>query len=433
MSVKKGKFFPRGIHVKDMKSLSKNKPIEVLPDPDEVAICLSQHIGAPATSIVQIGDKVQKGQLIATANGAVSANIYASIAGTVVAIDSLPTAVGAMQNHIIIRKDVNIEGPQEVKLPPLKIMNKETIIERIREAGIVGLGGAGFPTAIKVMPKAPVDTLIINGAECEPYLTCDYRLMLERTEDIRKGIELFRIALGVKKVLIGIEANKMDVIEKFAEFEDMDTVILKKQYPVGSEKHLIYACTKRVVPTGKLPADVGCCVQNIKTVLATYDAVYDNIPLYKTVITVSGNGIENPKNLVVPVGASYDYIISYCGGMSNDTVKIIAGGPMMGKALISTNMPVKKADSGLVLLTDEEACSIQPTNCIHCGVCALNCPMKLMPMMIDFYTLAGNYKLGEKYGAKNCIECGSCAYNCPAKRALVQSITLCKAKLREMK
>ena len=434
--LKKGKYFPRGIHVHDMKYLSKNSPIEVLPEPEEVSICLAQHIGSPASSIVQVGDKVRKGQLIAEATGPISANIYASLTGTVISIDDFPTAMGVMQKHIVIRKAEQGDtefGEYEMTLPPLEVMNKETIINRIREAGIVGLGGAGFPTAVKVSPKNQLEYLIINGAECEPYLTCDYRLMLERTEELRRGIELFKIALNVKKVMVGIEANKPDVIEKFAKFTDFDTVVLRKQYPVGSEKHLIYACTGRKVPIGKLPSDVGCCVQNIKTVLATYDAVYNNIPLYKTVITVTGEAVKNPKNLVVPVGTSYDYIIDYCGGMSDETAKVLAGGPMMGKALISTAMPVKKADSGLVLLLEDETSSSQPTNCIHCGVCALNCPMKLEPMMIDFYTLAGDYKTAAKYGARNCIECGSCAYNCPAKRALVQSISLCKAKLREVK
>lgn len=425
----KGKFYPYGVHVRDMKSLSKDKPIEAMPAPEEVAISVSQHIGAPAIPTVAVGDEVVKGQLIAEASGAVSANVYSSVCGTVTAIEDVFNPMGAKQKYIRIKNNGKTE---ENFFPNLEDFSGAALIERIRLAGIVGLGGAGFPTAIKLMPKNKLDTLVVNGAECEPYLNCDYRLMLERTDEIIKGINYFARALGVENIIVGIEKNKPDAIEIFSE-RGMKVVALKKQYPMGSEKHLIYCCTGRKVPTGKLPADVGCSVQNIKTLIASYEAIELNKPLTEVVMTVSGGGVNEPKNIKVAIGTSFTDIVNFCGGEKEETVKYVAGGPMMGKAIPNLNQYVRKTDSGLLLLTDKEADVTEPTNCINCGKCAKNCPMRLMPMYIDFYTLAGDYEKAAKYGAQNCIECGSCAYNCPAHRALVQSISFCKQKLREKK
>ena len=401
-----------------------------MPAPAKVYICLSQHIGAPAIPVVSVGDRVKKGTLIAEASGAVSANVYSSVSGVVADICDVVNGLNQKQRYIVIDNDFSDE---EELLPQMPELTPASIVERIRLAGIVGLGGAGFPTAIKLLPKAKIDTLIINGAECEPYLTCDYRLMIERTEEIYKGIQYVAHALGVKKIIIGIEINKPLAIEAFSKYKDLTVVALKKQYPMGSEKHLTYVTTGRKIPVGKMPFDAGVVVQNIKTVLAAYCAIELNKPLTQTTLTVSGRGIKEGKNLTVAIGTPYSDIIEYCGGKSENTVKIVAGGPMMGKALTGLNQYVKKADSGILCLTDKESCAANPSPCINCGLCARKCPMRLMPMYIESFALAGDFKGAEKYGAMNCIECGLCAYNCPAKRALVQSITFAKAAIKEMK
>lgn len=427
MSLIKPKPYRYGVHVRDMKGLCMDKPIEVMPAPAEVAISVSQHIGAPAIPVVNIGDEVKKGQMIAEASGAVSANVFSSVCGEVIAIDEIVNPMGFKQKYIRIKNNGKTD---EFLFDNLENFDSASLIGRIREAGIVGLGGAGFPTAIKLSPKTQLDTLVVNGAECEPYLNCDYRLMIERTDEVIKGINYFAQALNVDNILVGIELNKPEAVKLFSE-RGMKVVPLKKQYPMGSEKHLIYCCTGRKVPTGKMPFDVGCSVQNIKTLIASYEAIELNKPLTEIVMTVSGKGIAQPKNIKVAIGTHFTDIAEFCGGEKPETVKYVAGGPMMGKALVNLDQYARKTDSGLLFLTDGEADDNPPTNCINCGRCAKNCPMRLMPMYIDFYALAGDYDKAAVYGAMNCIECGSCAYNCPAHRALVQSISFCKAKLRE--
>lgn len=430
MSIRKGKNYPYGIHVKDMKELCSNSPIEVMPSPDTVYLCMSQHIGAPANPIVAVGDKVKKGQLVGEASGPVSANVYSSICGEVVAIEDIVNGLGQKQKYVVVKNDGSNE---EVLFPEIENRLPPALIERIRLAGIVGLGGAGFPTAVKLTPKSQLDCLIINGAECEPYLNCDYRLMLERTDDIYKGIKYVAKALNVKNIILGIEENKPKAIEAFKIYEDLDVVILKKQYPMGSEKHLIYCTTGRKVPVGKMPFDVGVCVQNIKTMIACYEAIDLNKPLTETVMTVSGYGINTPKNIKLALGTPFTDVTDFCGGMKDGAIKLVAGGPMMGKALVGLNHYSRKTDSGLLVLVDGETNVSQPTNCINCAKCAKNCPMRLMPMYIESYALAGDFVNAKKYGAMNCLECGSCAYNCPAKRSLVQSISMAKNKIRELK
>ena len=430
MSVKKGKNYAYGIHVPDMKELCAEKAIIKMPAPQKVYISMSQHIGAPAIPVVSVGDKVNKRQLIGTASGVISANVFSSICGTVTAIEDIVTASGLKMKHVVIENDGRDE---EIFFDNIENFEPTTIIERIRLAGIVGLGGAGFPTAVKLSPATKLDTLIINGAECEPYLNCDYRLMIENTEDIYRGAKYCAMALGIKKIIFGIEANKPKAIEALSKYHDIEVVVLKKQYPMGSEKHLIYCTTGRKVPIGKMPFDVSCCVQNIKTLIAIKHAIEDNKALSSTVLTVSGGGIKEPKNLRVQIGTPLDDIIEFCGGLVGETVKIIAGGPMMGKGMINTKAYTRKTDSGYLFLTEKETCIKEPTNCINCGKCAKNCPMRLMPMYIESFALSGDYKEAERYGAMNCIECGSCAYNCPAKRSLVQSISMAKSKIKEMK
>lgn len=430
MSIRKGKNYRYGIHVGDRKSLTKDLPIETMPDSEKIYISMSQHIGAPAIPVVSVGDKVKKGQLIGKENGVVSANVYSSISGTVTEIRDIVNGLGQKQQYVIIDNDFSGE---EVFFDKMTSFEANDIIERVKLAGIVGLGGAGFPTAVKLTPKNPIDTLIINGAECEPYLTCDYRLMLERTDEIYNGIKYTAKALNVSKIIVGIEANKPEAIEIFSKYDDLDIVVLKHQYPMGSEKHLIYCTTGRKVGLGKMPFDVGVCVQNIKTMIAIHEAMVMDKPLAKTVITVSGKGVRQPKNLRVALGTPFEDIIKYCGGVLEDTVKIVAGGPMMGKALVTTTQYTRKTDSGLLLLVPGEANISSPTNCINCGKCAENCPMRLIPSLMEYYVLSNDFAQAEKLGIMNCIECASCAYNCPAKRPLTQGFNFAKGKIRELK
>ena len=429
MSFIKAKYYPYGSKIRGTK-LSKDSPIEKITPPKMVYISMSQHIGAPAIPIVSVGDTVKKGQLIGEASGALSANVYSSVSGIVKEIKQIVNGLGQNLNHIVIENDFNDD---ELLFEDMADFSPKSLVERIRLAGIVGLGGAGFPTAIKLTPNHQLDTLVVNGAECEPYLTCDYRLMIERTEDIYKGIQYVKKALGIEKVIVGIESNKPKAIEAFSKYDDLDVVVLRKQYPMGSEKHLIYVTTGRKVPVGKMPFDIDCCVQNIKTLIACYEAIEHNKPLTEGVVTVSGHGVKEPKNILAPLGTPIDELIEYCGGKSEDSIKIVAGGPMMGKAIVHLNHYTRKTDSGILCLTDKETDTSTPTNCINCGFCAKNCPMRLMPMYIEAYANAGNYKEAERYGAMNCIECGLCTYNCPAKRSLVQTISYAKGKIKEMK
>ena len=429
MKAIKGKFFYRGIHIKDMKELSASKEIEILEPQELVLLSLSQHIGKQASPIVSVGDKVLMGQLIATADGLISANVYSSVSGEVMGFEERLNPKGNKSNFVVIKNDFKYTA---TTLSPLENFESESILNRIREAGIVGMGGAGFPTYVKLSPKTKVDTLVINGAECEPYLTCDYRLMIERFNDLVEGILLLKKALKVEKILVGIETNKPDAIKLFESIDSMQVVALKKRYPMGSEKHLIYCATGRKVPVGKLPSDVGVVVQNISTAIAVYEAVKLNKPLYERAMTVSGKGIVNPKNLLVKFGTSFETVFNYCGGKKTETVMLISGGPMMGSTMLSTDYYTKKTDSGLLVLDKSEADAKNPSLCINCGRCASVCPMKLMPMTIDFFTQHEEYEKAKEFGGVlNCIECGCCSYVCPAKRSLLQSITLCKSKLRK--
>lgn len=421
------KLFQMGIHVPDNK-LTKLSEIEVMPPPKKVYISMSQGIGAPAVPSVAVGDRVLKGQKIANAGGFISANIYSSVAGIVSEIKEIINSFNVLENYICIENDFSEE---ESRMPPLKNFDREEIVNRIKDAGIVGLGGAGFPTYVKLTPKTHVDTLVIDGAECEPYLTCDHRLMLKYYKEIEKGAHLAAKALGAERIKIGIELNKSDCIELFEKNTDLEVVRLKEKYPQGAEKNLVYVATKRKVPTGKLPADAKVAVQNVATCFAIYQAVINNIPLYERVMTVAGKGINTPKNLLVRNGTPTAEIIDYCGGIADNTVKLVRGGPMMGKAMYIMDGYTKKMDGGLLALTPDEANTKLPTNCINCGRCAAACPMKLTPMNFDRFCQFERFDDAKQYGVMNCIECGSCAYVCPAKRSLVQSILVCKAKIRQ--
>ena len=428
MKAIKGKPFFAGIHVKDRKSLACGQKTEVMPDPAEACISLSQSLGKPAVPVVEKGRKVKEGELIAKADGAISSNVFASIAGEVTDVKPLPSANGSTETYIVIKGDGSGEKQY---LPPLTDPDAEAIKARIQECGIVGLGGAGFPAAVKVAPKTCVDTLILNGAECEPYLTCDHRLMLENTEEIARGARYIAKALGVEKIIIGIEANKPDCIAAFEKFDDIQPVILKKQYPMGSEKHLIYVTTGKKVGIGKLPAGCGTVVQNVATAFAVCEAIEKGKPLYERVLTVSGGAVKQPKNLWVKVGTAVKDIVDFCGGESQPPKKVIQGGPMTGLALASYDIYTHKTTSGVLLLNEKEAAAEEPTPCLNCGMCADVCPMHLMPMQTAFYSAAGEFEKAAKLGnTAACIECGACEYTCPAKRPLIQAIRKTKAYMR---
>lgn len=411
-----------------MKGISKDAPLEVLPAPETVAISTSQSLGKPAEPVVQAGQAVKEGELIARASGPVSSNVFSSVSGVVTEIKDVTGASGANEKFIFIQSDGKDEKSY---LPPLADPTPDEIKARIKDAGIVGLGGAGFPAAVKDSPNVPVDTLILNGAECEPYLTCDYRLMLEKTEEIVKGARYVAKALGVTNIKIGIEANKPDCIQAFEKYDDIQPVILRKKYPMGGEKQLIYVTCGRKVGLGKLPADVGTIVHNVATCYAVYEAVELGKPLYERVLTVSGKAVKNPKNLWVKVGTPVQAIVDYCGGEEVAPKKVIQGGPMTGVALASYDVYTHKTTSSILLMTADEAAAEEPTPCLNCGKCADVCPMHLMPMNAAFYSAAGDFDAALEYGqVTSCIECGSCEYVCPAKRPLIQAIRKTKAYAR---
>lgn len=431
MKAVKGKYFFGGVHPIDRKYFASAAPLEVMPDPEVVAISTSQSLGKPAIPVVEVGQEVVRGQLIAKADGMISSDVFASICGTVEAIRDEIAASGAAEKFIFIKNNGKTDNAH---FAPLTSPTPDEIKQRIKDAGIVGLGGAGFPTAVKVSPRTPVDTLILNGAECEPYLTCDHRLMLERTDEIVRGARYIATALGVKNIIIGIEANKPDCIAKFEPYEDIKVIILKKKYPMGGEKQLVYVTTgRRIGLPPKLPADSGVVVQNVATAYAVCEAIEQGKQLYERVLTLSGGAAANPKNLWVKLGTKVEEIVAYCGGENVKPKKVIQGGPMTGVALSNYEMYTHKTTSGILLLTDACAAAENPTPCLNCGKCADICPMHLMPMNTEFYALAGDYAAAAKYGnTLACIECGACTYNCPAKRPLMQAIRKTKAEMRKL-
>lgn len=427
------KSFKKGIHPPHNKA-TENSPLVECEPPDIVYIPLAQHIGKPATPVVAAGDTVKAGTLIGRADGFVSANVFSSVSGVVKSVETRKTVAGSCL-HIVIEND----GLYETRsLPPIPDRSRESLLERVKDAGLVGMGGAGFPSHVKYSPKTPVDTFIINAAECEPYITCDYRLLVEHTEKVLLGAGMLASILGLKEYYIGIENNKPSAIAALERISadsrlPVKVIPLKSKYPQGAEKQLIYAVTGRKVPIGGLPADVGVVVGNVHTAYALYDAVENNTPLYRRALTVCGGGIQKAANLWVRTGTLYSDCVRFCGGVSDDCVKEISGGPMMGFALDDAEYSVTKTTGALLFLNRAEANVSQPSPCINCAKCARVCPMNLMPMYIDAYTLRGDYATAKKYGAANCIECGCCAYTCPAKRPIVQSVKLCKRKIKELK
>lgn len=430
-----------GVHPKENK-LSKGKKIVVAPIPEQVVIPLSQHIGAPAKPIVAVGDHVKVGTKIGESGGFVSANIFSSVSGTVEKIDNVADLAGFKKQSIIIKTDENDEWEESIDKSEKIIANLDYSAEEIKakiiEAGIVGMGGATFPLGVKLSPPKDVviDQLLINGVECEPYLTSDHALMLEKAEEICIGIELLKKVLNVTIAQVGIEANKPDAIAHLttiaSKYSGIRIVPLKVKYPQGSEKHLIQALTGREVPSKQLPASVGVVVCNIATTFAVYEAVEKNKPLFERVVTVTGTALRNPSNLLVRLGTSFESVLNFVGGIPGDTDKIISGGPMMGKAVQSVNIPVLKGSSGILCMTKAEAHRKQETNCIRCGRCVEGCPMGLEPYLL--YALSKKSMLVElnEHDVTDCFECGSCSFSCPAHKPILDYIRMGKAKTIQM-
>ncbi len=435
------KTFKGGIHPKDMKADTEGKAIIDITPPGTLVFPLSQHIGAMAKPIVAVGATVLAGQKIAEADGFVSANVHSSVSGKVVAIEPRLHPNGSKVESVVIENDGLNTQCEDMKKYTFDEATPEIIIAAVKEAGIVGMGGAAFPTHVKLSPSQgkTVKYVIINGAECEPYLTSDHRAMLENAKEIIDGLKLTLKVFGLKEGYIAIETNKPDAIKHMTYCAAKETeysikiVAVKTKYPQGSEKHLIKAVTGISVPGGKLPVDVGVLVNNIDSCAAVARAVLKGQPLTKRIVTVSGDAIAEPKNFRVPVGTSFEYLVENSGGFSKEAVKLIMGGPMMGMALSSLDVPVIKGSSGLLTFSEDLVKERVQKNCIRCGRCVSGCPMNLMPFMIKETVLANDLEGLEKLNIMDCIQCGSCSYVCPAEQNPLGYIRNGKIKLREAK
>jgi electron transport complex protein RnfC len=429
--------FERGIHPKYNKELASGKAITSADLPQRIVIPLSQHIGAPANCDVNIGDEVKKGQIIGSTSGFVSSPVHSSVSGKVIAIAEFPSPAGKLVNSIVIESDGNDESLSFKENADYMNLAPDVIKNLIRDAGIVGLGGAAFPTNVKLSPpkEKPIDSVIINGAECEPYLTADHRLMVERPGEIVEGLKIIMKSLGVKEGYIGIEENKPDAIEAMKEAlsgeSSIELYTLEIKYPQGAEKMLIKAIKGREVPSKGLPMDVGVVVQNVGTAFAVYEAVRYGKPLIERVVTVTGKGISEQRNMMVRVGTLMSDVIAQCGGLVEGAVKVISGGPMMGFAQWTLDVPVVKGTSGiLVLAEDEYVSSDEYSACIRCGSCIDVCPMGLNPSQLSILSEKGFYEETKDYNLFDCFECGSCAFVCPSKRPMVQFMRLAKSQVK---
>lgn len=424
--------FKGGIHPYDGKDLSKDKAVKVILPTGDLVYPLSQHIGAPATPIVSVGDKVLKGQKIAEAGGFVSAPIYASVSGTVKAMERHFNPTGTKVDCIVIENDGEYKEVDYAPAKPLSELSKDEILNLIGEAGVVGMGGAGFPTRVKLSPKEPekIEYIIANGAECEPYITADYRRMLENPEELVSGMRVVLSLFENAKGIFGIEDNKPDCIEKLCELVKgeprMEVKVLKTKYPQGAERQLIFATTGRKINSTMLPADAGCVVDNVETLIAIHHAVIHGKPVTDRVVTVSGDGVNEPGNFRVLIGTNQREVVHAAGGLNGEPEKIISGGPMMGFAMFTLDTPITKTSSSILCLTKDEVAEYEPSACINCGRCVDVCPSRIIPSRLADY--------GERYDEDNfvkwegmeCVECGSCSYVCPAKRQLKQSIASMK-------
>ncbi len=419
--------FKGGIHTYDGKDLSKDKPIiDAIPG-DEMVFPLSQHIGAPAKPLVAKGDAVLKGQMIAEAGGFVSAPVFSSVSGTVKNIEKRRVATGDMIESIIIEND-GLYNEVDYVESDWKELSREETIAKIGGAGIVGMGGAGFPTAVKLSPKEPdkIDYIIVNCAECEPYLTSDYRRMIEEGEKVIEGLRIMLNLFSDAHGIIAVEDNKPECIAHLHKLVKNDNLIsikeLKTKYPQGAERQLIFATTGRKVNSKMLPADVGCIVNNVDTVTAIYNAVVLGRPLFERIVTISGDAVKNPRNYRVPCGMSYTELIDQNGGFKTEPAKIICGGPMMGFSMFDLNVPSTKTSTALLAFKKDEVAAAEPTACIKCGRCVDVCPGRVMPSRLADCAEHSDMEGFVNGGGMECCECGCCSFICPAKRPLTQSI-----------
>ncbi len=434
--------FKRGIHPGDNKERSNKKEIILLDPPKELVFPMSQHIGAPAKPCVSVGDKVLMGQKIGEADGYMSANIHSSVSGTVVAIEKRLHPTGIPVMSVVIEND-----GLDTKAEPIKgcredyeNLSPQEMIDLIKEAGIVGMGGATFPTHVKlsVPEEAKIDKIIINGSECEPYLTSDHREMVERPQKVLGGLLILMKIFGLDEGYIGVENNKADAIKilkkEAAKHPDkkIHIVTLKTKYPQGSEKQLIYAVSGRTMPTGTLPWQVGCIVNNIDTCFSIYRAVTQGKPVTMRVVTISGDAVKDPANYRARIGTPFSYLIEKSGGLLTEAGKVLMGGPMMGTAVPNIDVPVIKAASGITVMSEEAARLDDESPCIRCAKCVYACPMGLQPNLLDLAARKHDIDNLKALGVNDCIECGSCAYMCPSKRRQVQQIRVAKIKLREI-
>lgn len=420
--------FKGGIHPNDGKSLAKDQAIaEVLPKGDLV-YPLSQHIGAPASPVVQKGDHVLKGQKIAEAGGFVSAPVYASVSGTVKGLEKHFNPTGSKVDCIVIENDGEYAEVEYPEVKPLNELTKEEVIKMIGDAGIVGMGGAGFPTRVKLSPKEPdkIEYIIANCAECEPYITADYRRMLENTEELVSGMRVILSLFENAKGIFGVEDNKKDCIEKLKEaVKDeprMEVNVLQTKYPQGAERQLIYAVTKRAINSAMLPADAGCIVDNVETLVSIHRAVVEGKPLMERVVTVSGNAVAKPGNFKALLGTNQQELVEAAGGFKTEPKKVISGGPMMGFAMMALDTPVTKTSSSILGFTEDEVEKAKPGPCINCGRCVEICPSRIIPSRLADYAERHDEETFTAQNGLECVECGSCSYVCPAKRPLKQSI-----------
>ncbi len=427
-------FYLSGVHIPHKKNTAEMAPVR-MNIPKTVVLLTSMHIGKPALPVVKAGDHVDVGTLVAEQNGVVSSPVYSGVSGTVKKIEDALLAGGTFAPAVVIEtdglqtKDLNILPPQ--------INGYEDFITAVKKSGIVGLGGAGFPTYVKLDVKdtSKIQELIINCAECEPYITSDTRTMLDKTEEIEYAISLFEKYLGIKKTVIGVESHNKKAIEKMkqiaAKNPNAEVKILPSVYPQGGEKVLIYHTVKKVVPAGKLPIDVGCIVCNCTTMAAIAEFIRTGMPLVEKCITVDGSAVKEPKNVIVPIGAKLADVFEFCGGFKSEPKKVLYGGPMMGISVPGLEVPVLKNTNALIALNEKDAKRPHSTQCIHCGMCVSHCPVKLSPMGIAKAYKNGNAEALQKLRVDICMECGCCSYICPAKRPLVETNKMAKTMLRE--
>lgn len=429
------KTFKGGVHPYEGKELAKDQPIVTVLPKGDLVYPMSQHIGAPATPIVAVGDAVLKGQKIAEAGGFVSSPIYASASGKVKAIEPRRVAVGDMVNSIVIENDGEFKEVSYEECEDVTALSKEDIINKVKEAGVVGMGGAGFPTHVKLSPKEPekIEYIIANCAECEPYLTADYRRMLENPEELIAGMKIILQMFGNAKGVFGIEDNKPDCIEKMQELVKdeprLEVCPLQTKYPQGGERQLIYAVTGRAINSKMLPADAGCIVDNVETIIAVYNAVKLGKPVMNRVSTITGDAVANPGNFLYSIGTNYAELVDAAGGFKTQPEKIISGGPMMGFSMFGLDIPTTKTSSSLLALTKDEVAEMEPTACINCGRCVEACPEQLIPSRLAKFNDHGLAEEFEKWYGLECVECGSCSFVCPARRQLAQSIKTMKKQV----